>query len=81
MIDEENYPYFDDEYLQSRIDEIGADGVTLESIAKDLCLIKSSIEELKLGDVTIPSPRKHFLMLANQFRKNLTGTMVRADES
>lgn len=81
MIDEENYPYFDDEYLQARIEQIGqAEGITLESIARDLCLIKAGIEEIKLGDVTIPSPRKHFLMLANKYRDNMTGVTVRADE-
>jgi len=81
MIDEENYPYFDDEYLQARIDQISqAEGITLESIARDLCLIKAGIEEIKLGDITIPSPRKHFLMLASKYRSNMTGTTVRADE-
>lgn len=81
MIDEENYPYFDDEYLQSRIDQIGVEGITLESIARDLCLIKAGIEELKLGDITIPSPRNHFLMLASKYRSNMTGVTVRADGS
>lgn len=81
MIDEAQYPYFTDEYLQSRVEEIGAvEGVTLGTIAKELCLIKAGIEEIKLGDVTIPSPRKHFLQLASSFRNNMTGTVVRADE-
>lgn len=81
MIDEENYPYFDDWYLQARIDQIGqVEGITLESIARDLCLIKAGIEEIKLGDITIPSPRKHFLMLASKYRSNMTGVTVRADE-
>jgi len=80
MIDEENYPYFDDGYLQARIDQIGVEyGVTLESIAKELCLMKAGIEELKLGDITIPSPRKHLLMLASGFRTNYTGVVVRVD--
>ena len=80
MIDEENYPYFTDAYLQSRIDQIGVEyGITLESIARDLCLIKSGIEEMKLGDITIPSPRNHFLMLSSGFRTNMSGTVVRAD--
>lgn len=81
MIDEENYPYFDDEYLQARIEQIDKEeGITLESIARDLCLIKAGIEEIKLGDITIPSPRKHFLMLASKYRSNMTGATVRADE-
>lgn len=80
MIDEENYPYFDDEYLQARIDQIGqVEGITLESIARDLCLIKAGIEEIKLGDITIPSPRNHFLMLASGYRTNQTGVVVRVD--
>ncbi|MCQ4921556.1 hypothetical protein NE686_00540 [Tissierella carlieri] len=80
LIDEENYPYFTDAYLQSRMDEIGTrKGITLESIAKELCLIKAGIEEMKLGDITIPSPRNHFLRLASSFRKSYTGTVVRAD--
>lgn len=81
MIDEENYPYFTDEYLQSRIDEIDVEyGVTLESLARELCIRKAGIEEIKLGDITIPSPRDYFLMLAGGYRKNHTGVVVRADE-
>lgn len=81
MIDEENYPYFTDGYLQARLNQVDTDyGVTLKSIAKELCLIKSGIEEMKLGDITIPSPRNHFLMLASGFRTNQTGMVVRADE-
>lgn len=79
MIDEENYPYFEDGYLQDKIDEI-TDDITLKSIAKELCLIKAGIEEIKLGDIIIPSPKNHFLMLASGFRTNQTGMVVRADE-
>lgn len=81
MIDEENYPYFSDEYLQSRIDTIGVEyGVTLESIARELCIIKAGIEAIKIGDITIPSPRDYFLMLASRYRTNRTGTVTRKDE-
>lgn len=80
MIDEENYPYFTDEYLLARLEQIDKEErITLENIARDLCLIKAGIEEIKLGDITIPSPRKHFLMLACKYRSNRTGTVVRAD--
>lgn len=80
LIDEENYPYFEDEYLQSRLNQIGIEyGITLKSIARDLCLVKSGIEEIKLGDITIPSPRKHFLLLSSGYRKNNTGVVVRVD--
>ena len=82
MIDEENYPYFTDEYLQSRVNQIGVEyGITLESIARDLCLMKAGIEEIKLGDITIPSPKGHFMMLAQKYRSNLTGVVVRAEGS
>lgn len=81
MIDEENYPYFEDEYLQGRINEVEKNNdITLQSIAKELCLIKSGIEEIKLGDIVIPSPKNHFLMVASGFRANQTGMVVRADE-
>lgn len=81
MIDEENYPYFTDEYLRMRIGEIGVEyGATLESIARELCIIKAGIEEIKLGDITIPSPKNYFLMLASKYRQNQTGMVVRADE-
>jgi len=80
MIDEDNYPYFEDDYLWERIDEIGTKkGITLESIAKGLCIQKAGIEEIKLGDIIIPSPRKHFMMLASRYRGNRTGSVVRAD--
>ena len=80
MIDEENYPYFDDGYLQARIDQLRVEyGITLESIARDLCLIKAGIEEIKLGDITIPSPKNHFLMLASGYRTSQTGVVVRVD--
>ena len=76
LIDEANYPYFEDVELQRRIDE----GIDLYVIARELCLIKAGIEEMKLGDVVIPSPRSHFLMLAQRYRQNRTGVVVRADE-
>lgn len=79
MIDEANYPYFDDYYLLDKLEDIEYN-VTLNSIARDLCLIKAGIEEIKLGDITIPSPRQHFLMLASGYRINQTGVVVRADE-
>lgn len=77
LIDEENYPYFTDEYLSN---ELNKAGVTIESLARDLCLIKAGIEEIKLGDITIPSPKNYFLMLASKYRNNHTGVVIRADE-
>lgn len=80
MIDEANYPYYDDVYLLKRLEEIGVDyGASMESIAKELCINKAGIEEIKLGDITIPSPKQYFLNLASQYRTNHTGTVVRAD--
>jgi hypothetical protein len=78
LIDESNFPYFEDIYLQIRIDEAG-ESLDLQALAKELCLVKAGIEEMKLGDITIPSPRKHFLALAQMYRGNLTGVVVRAD--
>jgi len=81
MIDEENYPYFTDEYLQNRLNEIGVEyGRTLNGLARELCIVKAGIEEIKLGDVIIPSPKDYFLMLASGYRTNQTGVVVRADE-
>jgi len=76
LIDEENYPYFEDDDLQLWL-ETQPDIYTL---ARELCLIKSGIEEMKLGDVTIPSPREHFLTLAAKYRRNQSGVVTRADE-
>ena len=83
-INEESYPYFTDDYLQSRLVELEINPNTLllegyESLVRELCLTKSSIEEIKLGDITIPSPKNYFLMLAGQYRTGRTGTVVRAD--
>ena len=76
LIDEANYPYFEDHELQRHIDK----GDDLYVIARELCLIKAGIEEMKLGDVVIPSPRSYFLMLARKYRRNHTGVVARADE-
>lgn len=78
LIDEANYPYYSDEELQAILDDAG-DKPDLYAIARELCLVKAGIEEIKLGDVTIPSPRKHFLGLAAKYRRNLGGMVVRAD--
>ena len=75
LIDEQNYPYFGDEFLQSRIDL----GGEITAIAMELCIQKAGIPELKLGDVVIPSPRQYFLDKASKLRTNLSGTVVRAD--
>lgn len=80
MIDEENYPYFEDSYLEARIAELDTEyGATMESLARELCIQKAGIQEIKLGDITIPSPRDHFMLLAAGYRKNKTGVVVRID--
>lgn len=76
LIDEYNYPYFEDTYLLERLDESS----NIKSLARELCIMKSGIQEIKLGDITIPSPKNHFLMLASKYRTNLTGVVTRADE-
>lgn len=68
MIDEENYPYFTDSFLQLQLESIETDEISIESVARELVLIKAGIEEIKLGDVIIPSPKNHFLRLAQKYR-------------
>jgi hypothetical protein len=81
MIDEANYPFFEDDDLETELEKIGTvAGVTLQSIARDLCFIKAGIQEVRLGDITIPSPREYFLRLARKYRTNQTGRVARADE-
>ena len=66
MIDEYNYPYFTEEYLLAALEKVGSDAnTTIETVAKRLLIKKSGIQEIKLGDVTIPSPRMYFLSLAS----------------
>lgn len=79
LIDEDNYPYFDDLEMLERIEMFGEDA-SLYEIARELCIVKAGIEEIKLGDITIPSPRRHFLQLAQRYRANMTGVVTRADE-
>lgn len=80
MIDEENYPYFSDSFLQLQLEELKEDNnITLENIARDLILIKAGIEELKIGDVIIPSPKNHFLRLSQKYR-NISGNGSRVVE-
>lgn len=76
LIDEENYPYFDDTDLLERL-EAEPD---VYALARELCLIKSGIEEMRLGDIVVPSPRQYFLVLAARYRRNQGGMVKRADE-
>ena len=81
MIDEENYPYFEEWYLLDQLAEIDPHNkIELNNLVKELCLIKAGIIEIKLGDITIPSPKAHFLRLATKYRMNHTGVVTRADE-
>lgn len=82
MIDEENYPYFEDIYLQELLNGIDQQSdVELKKLARTLCIKKAGIEELKIGDITIPSPKKYFLMLANKYKENQTKVITRKDET
>lgn len=91
MIDEANYPYFTDQYLTRRLDGLSNDQ-TIDDLALELLMVKSGIEEIKLGDITIKSPSAYFRMLADDMRikiktnktidknrKSKSRTMVRAD--
>jgi len=79
ILDEENYPYFTDTYLTGRLVEV-VDEDGERALARELLLKKSGIPGIKLGDIEIPSPKNHFQTLAFSYRKNSTGTVVRADE-
>ncbi len=81
MIDEENYPYFEEWYLLDQLAEIDPHNkIELNNLVKELCLKKAGIPELKIGDVTIPSPKDHFLNLAQRYHINQTRVVTRADE-
>ena len=77
LIDEANYPYFEDIYLIAKLIEYDND---IKTLSKDLILIKASIPELKIGDITIPSPKNYFFTLYASTRENYTGNVGRADE-
>lgn len=86
LIDETNYPYFTDDYLESRINNLSADNIDMDNLVLELLIVKSGIEEIKLGDITIKSPSAYFTMLAenkrrqiNKNRKSSTRKLVRAD--
>lgn len=80
LIDEQEYPHFEDAYLLQRLAELETEyGASMEKLARELCFVKAGIQEIKIGDVTIPSPKEHFLFLAAGYRKNQTGTVVRID--
>ena len=64
LIDEANYPYFTDEYLQGRINGL-TEEENINTLALELLTTKSGIEEIKLGDITIKSPSQYFIRLAN----------------
>lgn len=78
LIDEGNYPYFTTEQLEIYLEDVRTQE-DLYALARRLCLIKTGIEEIRLGDVTIPSPRNHFLMLARSYRPNCSKVVTRAD--
>lgn len=73
LIHEGSYPFFTDSYLIEQI-ETGED---LINIAIRLCLEKSGIEEMKLGDVTIKSPRQHFLNVISELRGKMVDENLR----
>ena len=80
ILDEENYPYFTDLYLTERLAEVVDDVDGERALIRELLLKKAGIPGIKLGDIEIPSPKNHFQTLAFSYRKNNTGTVVRADE-
>jgi hypothetical protein len=77
-LDEDNYPYYTDQYLTSRLEGV-VDEDSYRALIRELLLKKADIPAIKLGDVEIPSPKNHFMTLAFQYRQSMTGTVVRAD--
>lgn len=77
LLEENNYPYFEDGYLQGKLDLL-EDG-DYNSLVRELLIIKSGIPEITLGDITIPSPKEYMLILASKYRTNRTGMVVRYD--
>lgn len=88
LIDEWGHPTFTDTYLASLIQQDG----DILALARTLLMKKASIPDIKLGDVTIKSPKEHYIMLMSQLRrktydefgnvitrKGSFRTMVRAD--
>lgn len=78
-LEEDAYPFFTDQYLAGRLEGI-EDDESYRELVRELLLKKSNIPGIKLGDVEIPSPKNHFQTLAFQYRKSMTGTVVRADD-
>lgn len=83
LLNEEDYPYFTDTYLESRIEDSTSD----RSLVRELLITKSTLPAIKLGDVEISSPKDYFLMRAMEYRgsgsltnrSNGTRIVVRAD--
>lgn len=67
LIDEYNYPYYEDSYLI----EVLESNVDIISLAIEFNLQKAALPEMKLGDVEINPPSEYFYRLANCLRNKV----------
>lgn len=67
LIDEQNYPMFEDQYLRFALES----EPDVLALARSLLIKKSSLPDIKLGDVTIKNPKDHFTLLLSQLRRKM----------
>lgn len=67
LIDEQNYPMFEDQYLRFALES----EPDVLALARSLLIKKSSLPDIKLGDVTIKNPKDHFILLISQLRRKM----------
>lgn len=80
ILDEENYPFFEDEYLLKKVEEYNQ--ATEEERTKIILILletKSGIPEFEVCGMKIPAPTDYFLRKMRSYRKNMTGYVVRED--
>lgn len=66
LLNERDYPFFEDGFLLSLVSQ--NDDVL--GVAVRLCYEKAAIPDMKLGDITMKSPKDYFMSLASRL-KNL----------
>lgn len=78
ILDEENFPFFEEEYLEERVEEINS-GASEKEVVSLLLEIKSGIPEFEVCGMKIPSPENYFLRRLKRYRTNYTGYIDRED--
>ncbi len=66
LLNERDYPFFEDGFLLSLVSQ--NDDVL--GIAVRLCYEKAAIPDMKLGDITIKSPKDYFMSLASRLKNS-----------